>query len=264
MKIFKKTLREELFITIIFCILLAGGLFLVIQEFEVARHLDFSYITQNVPPAVRRMAEAFLVLNIFGGYLHIVASVAWIMIGSVWVCLIFSGLVARETEQKTLALLMAHPVSRVRVLAEKYLAATLYTILLVLCAFVGFYTGTFHGAVDVPYKAYRFVYVSINGLMYFIALSSVALLFSVIFNDHKKAAITSMLFFLMSYLSFFLGAFSPKWEKVKNLTFFRFFDTEKLFMSTRFQWANCTALLIITLIFLVLAGVIFHFKDLET
>lgn len=73
-----------------------------------------------------------------------------------------------------------------------------------------------------------------------------------------------MLFFLLSYLSFFLGAFSEKWEKVKNFTLFKFFDTEKLFLSAKFQWQNCLALLIITIIFLTISAVIFQRKDLET
>lgn len=264
MKIFIKTLKEEFFITVIFSILLAAGIYLVIQEYAVARHLDFSYITDKVPEPVRKMTNAFLVINIFSGYLHIVASVAWIMIGSVWVCLIFSGLISREAEQKTLGLLMSHPVGRVGVLLEKYLAGVLYTIILVFCAYAGFYTGTYHGIVDVPYSPQRFIYVSINGLMYFIALSSVATFFSVIFREHKKSAITSMLFFLLSYLSFFLGAFSLKWEKVKSYTLFKYFDTEKLFLAAKFQWQNCLALLIITVIMLSLSAVIFIRKDLET
>jgi ABC-2 type transport system permease protein len=264
MKIFQKTLREEFLITLIFCILLSAGIYLVIQEFAVARQLDFSYLTERVPDPLKKIAEAFLVLNVFGGYLHIVASVAWIMIGSVYTCVIFSGLVARETEQKTLPLLIAHPVGRTQLLLEKYLAAVIYLFLINLAALAGFYLGTYHGLVNVPYQAYRFVYISINGAMFFLALSSLTLLLSVVFKEHKKAAITSLIFFLVSYLTFFLAAFSPKWAKIKAFTLFRFFDTEKLFMSTQFQWGNCTALLIITVILLLISGIIFHCKDLDS
>jgi len=187
-----------------------------------------------------------------------------LLIGSIYTCVIFSGLIARETEQKTIGLLLAHPVGRTGVLLEKYLAAVVYLLLMVIFAFLGFYLGTYHGVVNVPYKAYRFVYVSINGFMFYLALSSIALLFSVIFKEHKKAAIGSLLFFLLSYLSFFLGAFSPRWEKVKAFTLFRFFDTEKLFMSTKFQWGNCTALLFISIAILCIAAFIFNKRDLET
>lgn len=264
MTIFFKTLREEFLITLIFSIILILSIFLVIQEFSIARQLDFSQFVKNVPGPLKKIAETFLVLNVFGGYLHIVASVAWVILTSIYVCLMASGLISREVENKTMGLLLAHPVGRIQVILEKYAAAVLYLLIITFSAFLGFYLGTYHGSINVPYKVYRYLIVTVNGFAFFLCLAAVSLFFSVLFNQHKKAAAGALLVFMLSYLSFFLGAFSPRWAKIKKYTLFKFFNTEKLFMTTEFQWENVTNLLIISLIFLVLAVILFKRKDIVT
>jgi ABC-2 type transport system permease protein len=257
MHILKKTSKDEFLFTIVFSLAISIILYYVIQEFAVARYLDFSKYAGKIPEPLKPIAEKFLVLNVFGGYLHIVASVYWIILSAFYTCMIFSGLISREVEQKTMPLLLANPVSRTRVLVEKYIMSVVYLVVLSIFAYIGFYTGTFHGYVDVPFSAYRFVIVIISGFAFFLALSSISLFFSVIFNEYKKAAVVSLLFFLLSYLTFFLGAFSPTWARIKQFTLFRFFDTEKLFMTTRFQWGDITSLLFITAVFLILSIIIF-------
>jgi ABC-2 type transport system permease protein len=262
MHILKKTSKDEFLFTLVFSLAISIILYYVIQEFAVARYLDFSQYTGRIPEALKPVAEKFLVLNVFGGYLHIVASVYWIILSACYVCLIFSGLISREVEERTMPLLLAHPISRTRVIAEKYIMSVLYLVVLSFFALIGFYTGTYHGYVDVPFSAYRFVIVITSGLAFFLALSAISLFFSVIFNEYKKASVASLLFFLLSYLTFFLGTFSPTWAKIKQYTLFRFFDTEKLFMTTSFRWGDITSLLIITAVFLTLSILIFNKKDI--
>jgi ABC-2 type transport system permease protein len=262
MHIFRKTLKDEFLFTLVFSLAISVILFLVIQEFAIARHLDFSGFIGKVPDVLKPIAEKFLVLNIFGGYLHIVASVYWIIFTAFYTCMTFSGLVSREVERKTIPLLLSHPVSRLRVIGEKYAASVIFLVVVVFFAYVGFYTGTFHGYVDVPYSARMLIVATSSGLAFFLALSSISLFFSVVFNEYKKAAVVSLLFFLLSYLAFFLGAFSPRWAQVKQFTLFRFFDTEKLFMMTEFQTGNIISLLVISIVFVILTVLLFNRKDI--
>ncbi|MFP4497164.1 MAG: ABC transporter permease [Vulcanimicrobiota bacterium] len=262
MAIFRKTLKEEFIITLVFCVVLPITIFFAIQEFQVAKYLDFSQFIQDVPGPLKKIAESFLVLNVFGGYLHIVVCVNWIIITSFYICVVSSGLIAREYEQKTLGLLLSYPVSRLRVILEKYLGSVFYLFLMVAAGFLGFYVGTYHGILNVPYEVSRFLVITANGFAFFLCLASISLFFSVLFTEHQKAAVASLLFFFLSYSVYFLGAFSSKWAKVRQFTLFRYFDTEKLCMASDLKWGNIQALIIIAMVFLAVSVVIFHKKDI--
>ncbi len=264
MFILKKTLKDEFLITVIFCLILTVSIFLVIQEFSIARHLDFSSFIKDVPGPFKKLAEKFLVLNVFGGYLHIVAAVNWIIISGIFVSLVSSSLISKESEKKTLALLLAHPVNRFQIILQKYLGFILYLVLICGFSFLGFYLGIYKGSLDVPYDMKLVAKAMINGFSFFMALSGVGVLASVIFTEQKKASISTMLYFFLSYLSFFLGAFSPRWAIVKNWTLFRFFNTENLFFWGRFERLDCVYLIIIAFILFVLSSIIFQMKDIST
>jgi ABC-2 type transport system permease protein len=203
-------------------------------------------------------------MNIFGGYLHIIGSVHWTIFSSVFTCILFSSFISREFENRTLQLLLAQPVSRTRVIFEKYAAGIFYLIIISIFGFLGFYLGTYHGVINVPYKMYHFVFAVSNGFAFFLSLSSFSLFFSVIFNEYKKSAVASLTFFFLSYLTFFLGAFSPRWATIKKYTLFRFFDTEKLFMTSDFQWGNILSLIIITIIVTGISIYIFKKKSVNS
>lgn len=264
MHIFIKTLKDESVITLVFCIILALTIFLIIQEFAIARHLDFSALIDKVPGPLKKIAETFLVLSVFGGYLHIIASVDWIIISGIFVSLVSASLISREAEKKTLGLLIAHPVSRFSIISQKYFAFIIYLIIISLFSFLGFYLGIYHGVINVPYSMKIIARTIFNGFAFFFALSALGLLFSVFFSEQKKASIATMLYFFLSYLAFFLGAFSPRWALVKKLTLFQFFNTEALLFYGKFNLWNCIFLFIIGIILYILAVVIFYRKDIST
>jgi len=264
MHIFIKTLKDESIITLIFCIILALTIFLIIQEFAIARHLDFSELIAKVPGPLKKIAESFLVLSVFGGYLHIVASVDWIIISGIFVSLVSASLISREAEKKTLGLLIAHPVSRFSIISQKYFAFLFYLVIVCLFSFLGFYLGIYHGVINVPYSMIIIAKTIFNGFAFFFALSAFGLLFSVFFSEQKKASIATMLYFFISYLSFFLGAFSPRWAFIKKFTLFQFFNTETLLFYGKFSIWNCVMLFVIGIFLYVLAVVVFYKKDINT
>lgn len=264
MFILKKTLKDEFLITVVFCIILAVSIFLVIQEFSIARHLDFSSFIKDVPGPFKKLAEKFLVLNVFGGYLHIVAAVNWIIIAGIFVSLVSSSLISKESEKKTLPILLAHPVNRFQIILQKYAGFTLYLILICAFSFLGFYLGIYHGSLSVPYDMKLVSKAMLNGFSFFLALSGVGVLASVIFTEQKKASISTMLYFFLSYLSFFLGAFSPRWAVVKDWTLFRFFNTENLFLWGRFDRNDCIWLIGISAALFIVSSIIFQIKDINS
>ena len=264
MYIFRKTLRDEFLITLVFCVILAISIFLVIQEFTIARHLDFSSFIKDVPGPFKKLAEKFLVLNVFGGYLHIVAAVNWIIISGIFVSLVSSSLISKEAEKKTLPILLAHPVNRFQIILQKYLGFIIYLIFISAFSYLGFYLGIKHGYIDVPYNMTYVFRAMLNGFAFFMALSGVGILASVIFNEQKKASISTMLYFFLSYLSFFLGAFSPRWAQIKNFTLFRYFNTEELFFWGRFNKTYCIYLVVISIILFIISSIIFQMKDINT
>lgn len=264
MFILRKTLKDELTITVIFCIILAVTIFFVIQEFAIARHLDFSSFIQNVPEPLRKIANTFLVLNVFGGYLHIVASVNWIIIAGIFVSLVSASLISKEAEKKTLTLLMAHPVSRFSIISQKYFAFVFYLAVVCLFSYLGFYLGINHGYINVPYSMKMIQHTILNGFAFFFALSGVGITMSVIFNEQKKASIAVMLYFFISYLSFFLGAFSPRWSFIKDYTLFRFFNTEDLLFAGKFYPSNCFFLILIGFLLFITASFFFNRKDISS
>jgi len=264
MRILRKTLKDELPITIVFCVILTFTIFLIIQEFAIARHLDFSsFIRSDLPDPIKRIASKILVLNVFGGYLHIVASVNWIIVAGIFVSLVSSSLISKEMEKKTLPLVLAHPISRFQVILQKYMAFILYLAVISGFSLLGFYLGIYRGFISVPYNMKFVAQTVLNGFTFFMALSGVGLLSSVVFSEQKRAAISTMLYFFLSYLAFFLGAFSPRWETVKNYTLFRFFNTEKLLFYYVFSWKDCASLVLICSILFIISAIIFQRKDIS-
>ncbi|MCE1245744.1 MAG: ABC transporter permease subunit [Firmicutes bacterium] len=263
MHIFRKTLKEDFLITLIFCIVLCASIYLIIQEFAVARNLDFSSFMDKVPEPLKKMASSFLVMNIFGGYLHVITSVCWIIISGIFVSLVSASLISKELEKKTLPLVLAHPVSRFGVISQKYAAYVFYLIIVCLFSWLGFYAGIKHGVLHMPYNVKFINQALFNGFCFFFALSGFGLFMSVIFTEQKKAAIASMLYFFLSYLSFFLGAFSEKWAVVRDFTLFRFFNTEHLFYWGSYNQKNCIFLLAIGVVMFIISSLVFRQRDIS-
>ncbi len=140
---------------------------------------------------------------------------------------ISTSLLAKEEEAGTMELLLARPVSRVRIIAEKFLA--MLSIMAIMSAFI--WLGLFLGSllvdkfdITLPYMA---IAVANLGLLA-VAFGSLALLITSIKNSRGLASGIAGVFFIFSYV---VGTFGEQvgWlKKFEAVSLFHYFDSAEI------------------------------------
>lgn len=219
----KKELRQNLWkIMAGFLILIAVAVFTV-ASFPIIKQV----FGKGPPPGLKLPAQAreqFAALTDFKSY--VVSQ--WfnknlLQLGFILAVLLGIGAIAGEIQTKTAEFLLSKPISRLRVILEKYctLCCTLFVAVLVST----------------------------------LAVFSYTLFFSTIFNDQIKTAGAaiglSVIFVIFSAL-----------EKTQKLSLFYYADATKVFLKGQLPWANILGLLAFALVFLPLSIYIFRLKDI--
>ncbi|MBE0446982.1 MAG: ABC transporter permease subunit, partial [Actinobacteria bacterium] len=169
----------------------------------------YAYLITSIYPTLFRDSTEFLrllesypesILKIFGGGTANLATVEgflalemfalmWIIIAGAFVIAYATGVIAKEIESGTIEMLLSQPITRVSALVTKSIVLFAGTIGLVIVTLLATYlTGL---AVDIELKPEGVVALGIVGSLFFLAIGSYSLLFSVIFGERGRAAFTS-------------------------------------------------------------------------
>jgi ABC-2 type transport system permease protein len=195
----------------------------------------------------------------------------------VWMCLEFfsyfgilvgayplifaSGALSAEMEHGTMEMLLAQPVSRTRVVLEKF--AALMVNMLLLCA-VG-YLAVLAGAllwVDEQASFREYIYIFINNYFLLFSLAAFGFFCCVLINGQRTALGLIIGAAVVSFLVYRALSAAGKALWLTYLTPYRYADATKILATGRFNWDDVIILTLIGLAFLYASVAFFKYKDI--
>ncbi len=196
----------------------------------------------------------------------------------VWMCLEFfsyfgvlvgvhplifaTGAVSAEVERRTMELLLAQPVSRTRVLSEKFLA--LMVNLLVLCV-IG-YLAVFAGAslwVDEDASFQEYIYILINNYFLLIFIAAFGFFCSVLIDGQRTALSLTLGVIVTSFIVYRALSAVGMAAWLTYLTPYRYADATKILSTGGFNWSDNIILAVAGAAFLAGALILFGRKDIK-
>lgn len=249
----KKELRQNLWKIIAgFLILIAVAVFTV-ASFPVIKQV----FGKGLPVGMKlpaQMEEQFIRSTDFKYY------VVWqwfnknlLQLGFILAVLLGIGTIAGEIQAKTAEFLLSKPISRLRVILEKYCVMCCALFVAVLVSTLAVYPTALIIGEEV--SLIRVLLAILPVFPALLAVFSYTFFFSTIFNDQIKTAAASI---GLSVIFVILGVL----EKTQKLSLFYYADASKVFLKGQLPWTNILGLLAFTLIFLPFSIYLFQRKDL--
>jgi ABC-2 type transport system permease protein len=171
-----------------------------------------------------------------------------------------AGFISGEVESKTIDVLLANPVSRTRILLEKYLALVVMLVLVNVALFIGVAGGAFYigEALDIKWV----VYAHIFSMPYLLVVGSYSTLLSVIFDDSRRTSYVGFGILMGSFIINSLSITSQKYAQINRITLFYYYDVGKILVLHEVNWGHTLFLCALAVLFLVIAVIWFKRKDI--
>jgi ABC-2 type transport system permease protein len=174
-----------------------------------------------------------------------------------------SGAVSGEVGSRTMEMVLAQPVSRTRVLLEKF--GALAVNLAVICA-VSYLALVGSAAIWVDEKAFRlaYFYITINNYVLLLAIAGFAFFCAVIINEQRAVLSVTIGAVMGSYLVYkaLSGAGVALW--LTRFSPYFYADSTEILATGRFNWGDNIVLALAGAAFLAAAVVLFKRKDVAT
>jgi ABC-2 type transport system permease protein len=173
-----------------------------------------------------------------------------------------TSIVSKEIDDGTISILLTQPLRRNSLILSRFLALTLYLLILLTVAFGS--TGLLAPVYGVKLKVSGLLAAGVLAFAFVLVISAYTLLFSVIFKGRGRAIIFSVALFLASHLLNALAELSKTLEKVRFLSFFYYYKPYEALRTGNLPWSDLGLFLTIIIICLLLSLVIFARKDIAT
>ncbi len=262
MKIFVKTLKEKYrgivllsFIFFVFAVFVMTIYPVMGEDLgsfdELFEHPAFSAFSKSI--ITMTSLEGFLVVELYQWGIEILLAGYTIFFAA--------SLVAGEIEDKTIDLLLANPVSRTRVLLEKYFALIVMVLLVNIVLLAGVLAGAayINEDINVTWLVYT------HGLLmpFLLAVGSYTTMLSVVFDDARKAFSIGFGILMGSFMVDSVSLMSEKYAFVAKVTLFHYFDPGKVLIFHEIEWGSHAILLAVAVILLGLAVIWFKRRDIS-
>lgn len=149
-------------------------------------------------------------------------SIVWPLIVIAFAISIASFSIAREIEQGSIEFVLSRPVSRLKIFFGRYLAGvmmiTVFTIVSILSIIP---LAHLHG---VSYQLSHFVTIGILGLLFGLAVLSIAFMLSAFFSEKSKVSMASGGILVLMYVFNLVSALKENLANLKYASFFYYFD----------------------------------------
>ncbi len=220
---------------------------------------DLVKLLSSYPPALSAFFGDMSQLARWEGWLNI-EFYSWIPpILAIFAIGTGTGLIAGEEEKGTLDLLLSHPIRRWRVVAEKFAAFVVATILIcglaALCLVIGAVMIGETQALD------GMVLASLDMGLLTITGGAFSLMASVIFRRRLWASATAIVVVIGSWFVESLGKVVEVMEPYRPFTLFHYY-TGGAVLTEGVNWSNVAVLVGLTILFFAISLVAFQQRDL--
>lgn len=200
-------------------------------------------------------------MHTYIGFLTIeLYEIFWLLILAIIIGFIASSSITKEIEGKTIDLLMSNPVSRKQIVIEKFIG------LIPMFLFINFTTMLAVVGITVLLNEdlnFGFLFlVHLVSILYFLAIISIGILISVIFDEKMRASIVMIAILVGMYIINSLSLMSPDFKFMGSLSIYRYFDTFQVLKFGEIDVAGIFAFIGIITVCLLISMIYFEHKDI--
>jgi len=189
-------------------------------------------------------------------------SIIWPIILIILTLSYASAAIAGEIDKGTIELLLAQPISRLKIFLAKYFAG-----LVIITAFIllsNFSVIPFALLHNVDFQLQSYWTVSIIGFLFAFAIYGICIMLSSLFSARgKPMAMTGGILIIMYALNVF-SALQESVENLKYASFFHYYDYSAAMLNNQLDILNVGVFLTVGIITSVAAAVIFIKRDIAT
>lgn len=224
---------------------------------------DLDAYMESLPPAMRAAfgaTGAFSITTIEGFLAVELYQFFWVLMLGIYAAYLAGGLIAGDVERGRMDVLLAAPISRRRVVAEKFCSLVPVVVALNLVVGVVVYATVFAIGESIPVADLAVAHLL--SIPYLLACGAIGLLLSVAFDDSdvaKRGGLGAIFgLFLLETVSQsadvgWLGAISPT----------RYYDPTAILVQSEYDWAGALVLLAGTVALVAVSAWWFRRKDIE-
>lgn len=179
------------------------------------------------------------------------------------ICLLVSwagSAIAGEVEKGTIETLLSQPISRVKIFFAKYLsgltAIAIFIIISIYCVI------PLTKIYDVSVQTNSYHYMAALALMFSLAIYSVCMFFSTIFNEKGRVYFFGAGMMVVMYFLQIITSLKESLANLKYATFFYYFDYNKALFEHQISDLSILVLLGTTVVFTTLAAIVFSKRDI--
>ena len=214
---------------------------------------DFSE-SFNFLPHADQMATyiGFLTLELYG--------IFWLLILSIMIGFIAASSITKEIESKTIDILMSNPVSRKQIVFEKFVGLIPMILIIDFCTMLSLMVVTI--AINQSLDFGNLFLLHLVSIPYFLAIVSIGILISIIFDEKMKA---SIIMIAIPFAMFFINSISlmtPNLDYLGSFSIFHYFDTFNVLRFGNVDISGVFVFIAIISVCLVVSLIYFEHKDI--
>lgn len=206
------------------------------------------------------MNQMFMSLEGFLGVENF--SIIWPLIAIILAISLASSFLAGEVDEGTIEVLLAQPVSRVKLFFSKLIAGfCLIASFTVLSIFSVIPFALLH---NVDFDISVYFTISFLGLLFSLAIFTMTMMISAAASVKGKVGAVSSGIMIGMYALKILSAFKESVDSVKYLSFFHYYDSNKALIENSINASSILVFLICSIVFTVVGVIIFNRRDIAT
>lgn len=262
-----KTIKKNLTSLLIYTIISASFVWMYVAmwpSFSKEREKFLELV--NAYPEALMKAMNIDIVGMFGSLEGFIAgehfSIIWPIIIVILTLSYASGAIAGEIDKGTIELLLAQPISRLKIFLAKYFSG-----LAIIAAFVlitNFSVIPFALLHNVDYRIQNYLTISILGFLFAFAIFGICMMLSSIYSARgKPMALTGGLLIIMYALNVF-SAFQESVENLKYLSFFYYYNFADAVIHNQLNSLDIAVFLVVGIITTLIGAVVFVKRDIAT
>lgn len=263
MKIFLWNLKDELRWVLLWTVLVGSVICFVVGLYPSFGETLEAFIgkTGLLKIFMGRFAPNMVGQNMFDMWLALQFFIYYGMLAGFYGLIYASNAIAGEVERQTMEMLLVQPVSRWRIILEKFAVVIVNMAVLCTLSFFILVDAISIWVDEIPsYRVY--VYVFINKYFLLLVLTAFGFLCSVLVNGQRLAITVSIAALLFTYLVYksLITANVGLW--LARLMPYYYADATKVLNAGKLDWGDNLVLILVTVAFLAAALVLFRWKDI--
>ncbi|MDY6776014.1 MAG: ABC transporter permease subunit [Halobacteria archaeon] len=232
---------------------------LVVAIFPSLEEAGLSEIYGSLPEDLTTSFIGDFSITDIEGYLVVeLYQVGWLLLLGVYFAYSAASSVAGEVEKGSVDLLLSHPVSRSRVVVGKFVSVVPSIATVSFLTYIGVYLGV--RAIDETVDAADLFVLHSVSVFYLSACASLGLLFSVVFDEARKAQMAAIGGVFGMFLVETLTV-NTDYDWIGDLTFARYFDPGEILIAGEISTSDIGVLVASTVALVVVSAEIFERKD---